>query len=98
MQIAKLTSKGQITIPVDVRRKLDLHKGSRVLFVEQGNNFLMINEGNTVFRLSDQQVEAALNKGWKMENILSLGSINDPTFAAPPDIPSEYDTPIEEFD
>jgi antitoxin PrlF len=31
--VATLTSKGQITIPVEVRRKLDIHKGDRVSFV-----------------------------------------------------------------
>lgn len=33
MSEATVTSKGQITIPADVRRTLDLHAGSRVHFV-----------------------------------------------------------------
>ncbi len=36
-QRATLTSKGQITIPADVRRALDLHAGDQVVFeVEEG--------------------------------------------------------------
>ena len=31
-QRATLTSKGQITIPVEVRRKLNLHEGDQVVF------------------------------------------------------------------
>ena len=31
--VATLTSKGQITIPIEVRRKLDIHKGDRISFV-----------------------------------------------------------------
>lgn len=31
--VATLTSKGQITIPVAIRHKLDIHKGDRVSFV-----------------------------------------------------------------
>lgn len=33
MPTAKVTSKGQITIPVEVRRELGLQTGSRVVFV-----------------------------------------------------------------
>lgn len=34
MSTATVTSKGQITIPIDVRRRLRLETGSRVEFVE----------------------------------------------------------------
>jgi len=37
MQMAKVTAKGQITIPIDVRRRLGLNEGSRMLFIEQDN-------------------------------------------------------------
>jgi antitoxin PrlF len=33
MSVGTMTSKGQITIPVDVRRDLGLHPGSRVAFI-----------------------------------------------------------------
>lgn len=36
MPAATMTSKGQITIPLDVRRALGLHTGSRVAFVPTG--------------------------------------------------------------
>lgn len=35
--VATLTSKGQITIPKEVRQKLSLHVGGRVSFVVVGN-------------------------------------------------------------
>lgn len=34
MNEAKVTSKGQITIPKEVREKMNLHSGDRVLFEE----------------------------------------------------------------
>ena len=34
MTIATMTSKGQLTVPIDVRQKLGLQAGSRVQFVE----------------------------------------------------------------
>jgi len=36
MALATVTSKGQITIPASVRKKLRLHSGSKVDFVENG--------------------------------------------------------------
>ncbi len=36
MTTATLTSKGQITIPADVRRSLNVHTGDRVEFVQTG--------------------------------------------------------------
>lgn len=36
MASATLTSKGQVTIPVEVRKQLGLRAGSRVSFVETG--------------------------------------------------------------
>ena len=32
MTLARITSKGQVTIPVEVRRTLDLHEGDQLLF------------------------------------------------------------------
>lgn len=42
MEIAKVTRKGQITIPVDVRRKLDFREGDKV-FVEEGDRVFIMN-------------------------------------------------------
>ena len=39
MSIATVTSKGQITIPADVRRRLGLEVGDRVEFVEADGGF-----------------------------------------------------------
>lgn len=33
----RITSKGQVTIPIDVRRRLGLHEGDEVEFVVDGN-------------------------------------------------------------
>ncbi len=38
MAIATVTSKGQLTIPKEVRDSLHLHAGDRVLFVVHGDN------------------------------------------------------------
>ena len=43
MEIAKVTSKGQITIPVSIRRTLGIREGDKVLFIERDDGVLMIN-------------------------------------------------------
>lgn len=43
MDIAKLTSKGQLTVPKAVREKLKLESGSKVVFLEVGNDLVVRN-------------------------------------------------------
>jgi len=43
MEIAKITSKGQITIPIEVRRKLGVKEGDKVLFVEEAGRMYVLN-------------------------------------------------------
>ena len=43
MELAKITSKGQITLPISIRRKLNLQDGGKVAFVEQGGTYTIIN-------------------------------------------------------
>jgi len=50
MEIAKITSKGQITIPVEIRKKLKLNEGDKVVIVEEGNRFFMANSSILAFR------------------------------------------------
>ena len=43
MELAKVTSKGQVTIPVEIRRKLGIKNGDKVLFIEEsGRVYMMI--------------------------------------------------------
>lgn len=43
MELAKITSKGQITIPVAVRKALGVKDGDKVLFVQEGDRVVMMN-------------------------------------------------------
>ncbi len=42
MAVATLTSKGQITLPAAVRKKLGLAPGDQVDFVESGDGFALV--------------------------------------------------------
>ena len=43
MELATVTSKGQITIPVSIRKELGLKKGSKVLFINNGKDIVIQN-------------------------------------------------------
>lgn len=43
MELAKITSKGQITIPVAIRKLLGVKDGDKVLFVQEGGKVVMMN-------------------------------------------------------
>lgn len=53
MELAKVTSKGQITIPIEIRRKLGLKEGDKVLFVEEGGKIVIMN--STLIALREAQ-------------------------------------------
>lgn len=42
MATASLTSKGQLTVPISIRKKLGLHTGSQVLFLEREDGEVVI--------------------------------------------------------
>jgi AbrB family looped-hinge helix DNA binding protein len=48
MQTSTLTSKGQVTIPADVRRRLGLRPGDRVAFVVDGDEVRLVRKESRV--------------------------------------------------
>ncbi len=49
MEVAKITSKGQITIPIDIRKKLNLKDGDKVVFIEDGDKIIFANAAKVAF-------------------------------------------------
>jgi AbrB family looped-hinge helix DNA binding protein len=43
MELARLTSKGQITIPIEIRKKLKLKEGDKVFFIEEDGRIIFQN-------------------------------------------------------
>ena len=43
MELAKVTSKGQITIPKSIRDMLDIRDGSKIIFLEKDNDIIIRN-------------------------------------------------------
>ncbi len=49
MEIAKLSSKGQITIPVAIRELLQLNQGDKVLFIVEDGKVCICNANALTF-------------------------------------------------
>lgn len=43
MELAKVTTKGQITIPKSIRDSLNLKEGSKVIFIQKGKDIIIKN-------------------------------------------------------
>lgn len=43
MELAKITSKGQITLPISIRRILNLKDGDKVAFIEKNGQYVLVN-------------------------------------------------------
>ncbi len=55
MEIAKVTSKGQITIPIAIRRMLGVQEGDKVLFIEGKDGVLMVNSNVAAIRQAQRE-------------------------------------------
>jgi len=50
MEIAKITSKGQVNIPIHIRRKLGVKEGDKILFVEEEGKVYILNASMEALR------------------------------------------------
>lgn len=46
MNLAKVSANGQITVPVEIRRVLNLKEGDKVLFLQRENGEIVINNAS----------------------------------------------------
>ncbi|MBC7320691.1 AbrB/MazE/SpoVT family DNA-binding domain-containing protein [bacterium] len=69
MEIAKVSSKGQITIPAEIRKKLNLKEGDKVLFVEEEGKIILFNAGYVAIKEAQEAMKQEGEKsGLKSEN------------------------------
>lgn len=56
MEVAKITSKGQITIPIEIRKKLKLKEGNKIIFLEKEGKYYIENSDfiDAVNRMQDK--------------------------------------------
>lgn len=62
MELAKITSKGQITLPVTIRRALSLEDGGKVAFVEMNGQYVLVNPAKLAFGEARKAFEGEAEK------------------------------------
>ena len=54
MEVAKISSKGQITIPISVRNKLKLRAGDKIVILEENGRFYFENSAMLAFKRAEE--------------------------------------------
>ena len=70
---AKVMSKGQITLPVDIRKNMGLTTGDRVALIYENNRVIMMNPA--IFALETLQKE--MSGEWEKAGIHSEEDLNE---------------------
>ena len=88
MEMAKVTSKGQITIPISIRRRLGINEGDKLLFIDKPDGVMMVNPD----MLADDQAEIAVQSAESAAPTPAVASMKKivassaPVAAAVPDV------------
>ena len=82
MEIAKISSKGQITLPISVRKKLKLKSGDQVVIQEENGRFYFDNAALVAFTRIEQAFEREMHKknfrSFTLNSDKKVQSVNDP--------------------
>lgn len=62
MELAKVTLRGQITIPADIRKKLGIQDGDKVLFVEENGRIVMENAALAALKIAQNAFRGEANR------------------------------------
>ena len=73
MELARVSSKGQITIPIEIRKKLNLKEGDKVLFLEESGNVFVLNASLVALR----EIQENMKDEGKKQNLNSEEDVNE---------------------
>ena len=72
MELAKLSSKGQLTVPLGVRKRLCLKEGDKVLFLDDGEKVFIANASLMALRDFQETMKGeALTQGLDTEDAVN---------------------------
>ena len=62
IEMGRLSSKGQITIPASIRKILNIKEGSKVIFAQKDNNIVIVNSNRIAFEDFQNTMSGAAKK------------------------------------
>jgi AbrB family looped-hinge helix DNA binding protein len=62
LDVAKISVKGQVTIPVEIRKKLKLKDGDKVVFMERSGEIVLMNSNRLAFQDFQREMEGEAKK------------------------------------
>jgi len=74
MEVAKISSKGQITIPISVRNNLKLKSGDKLVIMEENGRFYFENSAMLAFKRVEEEFRGVAEKAgyYKEEDLQSF--------------------------
>jgi AbrB family looped-hinge helix DNA binding protein len=73
MELAKITGKGQITLPIAIRKALGLKNGDKVVFIEKDAGFMLANPTMLAFETVRKAFDGEAERlGLRDENDVTL--------------------------
>jgi AbrB family looped-hinge helix DNA binding protein len=76
MNLAKVSANGQVTVPVEIRRKLQLKEGDKLLFIER-NGEIVINNASATAIVRAQEAFAGAAKDFGVSGTDDVQSLVD---------------------
>ena len=68
MDMARISVKGQVTIPIAIRKILGLKEGDKVVFAEKGDNIVLLNSNRLAFEEFQREMAGEAERvGWTSE-------------------------------
>ena len=72
VDMAKVMSKGQITIPKEIRKKLGVDTGDKVMIIWDGERVSMMNPVAYALKMVQKEMENFQNLQWKLFQLLHI--------------------------
>jgi AbrB family looped-hinge helix DNA binding protein len=64
LDVSRVTSKGQVTIPVEMRRKLGVKDGDKVVFIEEGYRIVIANAAMAALKEIQEAFSGEAERPW----------------------------------
>lgn len=62
LEVARVSSKGQITVPIDIRKRLGVKEGDKVAFIEGENGITIVNAATVSLDHAQKAFEGAAER------------------------------------